>query len=100
MSDAGRMPSGRCAECDEFLSGEEMKGVDRLLCERCELREAVRELRRPPIGDWCLTWFGENAPAHEKGGYTFAQIADCANYLGKHLDLLAAHLVEEPGDGA
>ena len=55
-------------------------------------------LTAAPVGDWLLNWFGENAPTDS--GYSFAQIADCANYIGKHLKLLA-QLTEpqEPADG-
>ena len=53
-------------------------------------------LANAPVGNWLLNWFGENAPAHPSGGYTFAQIADCSNYVGKHLKALAAL---DKGDG-
>lgn len=39
-----------------------------------------------PTGDWLLEWFGENAPQHPSRGYTYAQIADLANWLGQRID--------------
>jgi hypothetical protein len=40
------------------------------------------------VNEACLTWFGENPPEHEGGGYTYRAIADCANYINKKLRAL------------
>ena len=66
------------------------------------LRTAISKAK---VGDWLLNWFGENAPAYDPGegsGYTYAQIADCTNYVCKHLDAALAQregVAESPNAG-
>ena len=65
--------------------------IDRLRAELAKTKEAISKAK---VDDWLLNWFGENSPEigeeTQEFGYTYAQIADCTNYICKHLDAALA----------